>query len=82
MTEFQTAITQYAAGAVQSLHDARESGDDYLATVREAELENLARLAAEHGLRVPELNDYNAVVRRITASRLRRRLSLLQDREV
>jgi hypothetical protein len=82
MTEFHTAITQYATGAVQSLCDARESGDDYLASVREAELENLARLASEHGLRVPELNDYNAVVRRITASRLRRRLSLLQGPSV
>ena len=79
MTEFHTAITQYALGAVQSLRDARESGDDYLALVREAELENLARLASEHGLRVPELSDYNAVVRRITASRRRRRLSLLQS---
>jgi hypothetical protein len=60
MTEFHTAITQRAARAVQSLRTAQESGDDYLATVREAELENLARLAAEHGLRIPELSNYNA----------------------
>ena len=45
---------------VQSLRKAQESGDDYLASVREAELENLARLASEHGLRIPELNDYTA----------------------
>jgi hypothetical protein len=78
MTEFQNAIAQYATGAAQSLRDAQQSGDDYLASVREAELENLARLASEHGLRVPELNDYNAVVSRIAALRLRRRLDLLQ----
>ena len=76
MTEFQAAITQYATGAVQSLRNAQESGDDYLAFVREAELENLARLAYEHGLRIPELNDYNEVVRRIAAMRLRRRSGL------
>ena len=60
MTEFHTEITQRAARAVQSLRKAQESGDDYLATVREAELESLARLAAEHGLRIPALSNYNA----------------------
>jgi hypothetical protein len=60
MTEFHHEITHRAVRAVQSLHAAQESGDDYLASVREAELENLARLAAEHGLRVPELSDYSA----------------------
>jgi hypothetical protein len=60
MTEFHTEITQRATRAVQSLRLAKESGDDYLASVREAELENLARLAAEHGLRIPQLSDYNA----------------------
>jgi hypothetical protein len=60
MTEFHTEITQRATRAAQSLRTAQESGDDYLASVREGELENLARLAAEHGLRIPELSDYNA----------------------
>ena len=45
MTEFHTEITERATRAVQSLRTAQESGDDYLAAVREAELENLARLA-------------------------------------
>ncbi|NYG05524.1 hypothetical protein BJ986_000011 [Phycicoccus badiiscoriae] len=60
MTEFHTEITQRATRAAQSLRSAQESGDDYLASVREAELENLARLADEHGLRIPELTNYSA----------------------
>ena len=60
MTEFHTEITERATRAAQSLETAKESGDDYLASVREAELENLARLATEHGLRIPELARFNA----------------------
>ena len=60
MTEFHHEITHRAVRAVQSLHAAEESGDDYLVSVQQAELENLARLAAEHGLRVPELLGYSA----------------------
>ena len=60
MTEFHTEITERATRAVQSLRNAQESGADYLASVREAELENLARISSEHGLRIPELSNYNA----------------------
>jgi hypothetical protein len=60
MTEFHTEITQRATRAVQSLRTAQESGDDYLASVREAELESLARLAHEHGLSIPALTNYSA----------------------
>jgi len=60
MTEFHHEITHRAVRAVQSLRAAEESGDDYLVSVQQAELENLARLAAEHGLRVPELSGYSA----------------------
>ena len=60
MTEFHHEITHRAVRAVQSLRAAEESGDDYLVSVQQAELENLARLAAEQGLRVPELSDYSA----------------------
>jgi hypothetical protein len=60
MTEFHTEITQRATRAVQSLRTAQESGDDYLASVREAELESLARLANEHGLSIPALTGYSA----------------------
>ncbi|MEO5982185.1 MAG: hypothetical protein ABIQ13_07710 [Pedococcus sp.] len=60
MTEFHTEITRRASRAVQSLRSAQESGDDYLASVREAELETLTRLADEHGLHIPELIGFNA----------------------
>jgi hypothetical protein len=60
MTEFHSEITQRATRAAQSLRKAQETGDDYLATVREAELESLARLADEHGLRIPALTNYSA----------------------
>lgn len=60
MTEFHSEIRSHAQSAMESLRGARESGDDYLASVREAELENLARLAAEHGLRIPELARFAA----------------------
>jgi len=60
MTEFHAEMRDRAVTAVQSLKKARESGDDYLVEVREAELENLARLATEHGLRIPELQAYIA----------------------
>lgn len=60
MSELHTEISRRAARAVDSLRTAQESGDDYLASVREGELENLARIAAEHGLRIPELSDYHA----------------------
>lgn len=60
MTEFHAEIRDRATQAVESLKDAQVNGDDYLVEVREAELENLARLATEHGLRIPELSDYTA----------------------
>lgn len=60
MTELHTEITRRATRATQSLRGAQESGDDYLASVREAELESLARMASEHGLRIPELSRYSA----------------------
>lgn len=60
MTEFHAEIRDRAIKATTSLEAAREVGDDFLVEMREAELENLARLASEHGLRVPELLDYAA----------------------
>jgi hypothetical protein len=60
MTEFHAEMRDRAVTAVQSLKKARESGDDYLVEVQEAELENLARLATEHGLRIPELRAFTA----------------------
>jgi hypothetical protein len=60
MTEFHAEMRDRAVTAVQSLKHAQDSGDDFLVGVREAELENLARLATEHGLRIPELQAYSA----------------------
>jgi hypothetical protein len=60
MTEFHTEISQRAARAVQSLRSAQDSGDDYLVAVQESELENLARIARDHGLRVADLAGYPA----------------------
>lgn len=60
MTEFHAEMRERAARAVTSLREAQREGDDYLVEVREAELENLARLAREHGLSIPELDRYTA----------------------
>jgi hypothetical protein len=60
MTEFHSEITHRAARAVASLHHAEEAGDDYLVEIRRAELQGLARIAAEHGLRIPALRGYSA----------------------
>lgn len=60
MTEFHSEITRRAVRVTELLHAARDTGDDYLASVHEAELENLARLAREHGLRIPALAGYDA----------------------
>jgi hypothetical protein len=60
MTEFHAEMRDRAATAVKSLKQAEANGDDYLVEVRQAELENLARLADDHGLRIPELAGYTA----------------------
>jgi hypothetical protein len=60
VTEFHAEMRDRAETAVKSLKQAEANGDDYLVEVRQAELENLARLADDHGLRIPELKDYTA----------------------
>jgi hypothetical protein len=60
MTEFHAEMRDRAVTAVESLKQAQDNGDDFLVEVQEAGLENLARLATEHGLRIPELRDYSA----------------------
>jgi hypothetical protein len=60
MTELFAEITERASRAAHCLLVAREAGDDFLASVHEAELEGLARVAAEHGLRIPLLEGYTA----------------------
>lgn len=52
MDAFTTGILQRIHSTESDLHFARESGDDFLAEVEQAELEDLRRLAAEHGVEV------------------------------
>ncbi|WP_431516508.1 hypothetical protein [Streptomyces sp.] len=58
MTRGRT-MDAFTAGILQRIHTtetdlsrARESGDDFLVDVEQAELEDLRRLAAEHGVEV------------------------------
>ncbi|MEV4561799.1 hypothetical protein AB0K51_33135 [Kitasatospora sp. NPDC049285] len=50
MDAFTTGILQRIKNAEQDLHRAIESGDEFLAEVEQSELEDLQRLAAEHGV--------------------------------
>ncbi|UGY94066.1 hypothetical protein [Streptomyces gobiensis] len=52
MDAFTAGILQRIKSTETDLHRARESGDDFLAEVEQAELEDLRRLAAEHGVEV------------------------------
>jgi hypothetical protein len=52
MDAFTTGITQRIHNTESDLNRAREIGDDYLAEVEQSELEDLRRLAAEHGVEV------------------------------
>ena len=50
MDAFTAGILQRIQNAEQDLHRALESGDEFLAEVEQSELEDLRRLAAEHGV--------------------------------
>ncbi|RAG87604.1 MULTISPECIES: hypothetical protein [Streptacidiphilus] len=50
MDAFTAGILQRIRNAEQDLHRALESGDDFLAEVEQSELDDLRRLAAEHGI--------------------------------
>ena len=52
MDAFTTGILQRIRTTESDLTRARETGDDFLAEVEQAELEDLRRLAAEHGVEV------------------------------
>ncbi|WFB07010.1 hypothetical protein LRS74_08055 [Streptomyces sp. LX-29] len=52
MDAFTAGILQRIETTKNDLHRAREAGDDFLAEVELAELEDLRRLAAEHGVEV------------------------------
>lgn len=55
---FCLLLTQIRLRVLDALHHlghAEQSGDHYSAEVHRADLENIARIARDHGLRVPEL---------------------------
>lgn len=57
MSEFASEMSGRVDAARTSLVDAEAEGDDYLVDVRVGELESLARVAAEHGVEVPGLDE-------------------------
>lgn len=52
MDAFTAGLLQRIRATQTDLRQAREAGDDFLADVEQAELEDLHRLAAEHGVPV------------------------------
>ncbi|MFB7464947.1 hypothetical protein [Streptomyces sp. NPDC056224] len=52
MDAFTAGLLQRIRATQSDLRMAREAGDDFLAEVELAELEDLQRLAAEHGVPV------------------------------
>jgi hypothetical protein len=52
MDAFTTGILQRIHSTESDLRRARETGDDFLADVEQAELEDLRRLASENGVDV------------------------------
>ena len=56
MTEFHSQLTARVHETVASLTAAESSGDDYSVQVHRADLENIARIAREHDVVLPELD--------------------------
>ncbi|WP_165989102.1 hypothetical protein [Streptomyces sp. YIM 98790] len=52
MDAFTAGIMQRIRNTESNLHRAREAGDVYAIDVEQAELEDLRRIAAEHGVHV------------------------------
>ncbi|MDH6113143.1 hypothetical protein P3T36_005622 [Kitasatospora sp. MAP12-15] len=50
MDAFTAGILQRIQNAEQDLHRALESGDEFLAEVEQSEIDDLRRLAADHGV--------------------------------
>ncbi len=57
VTQFDATVNERVAQARKALDEARSAGDDYLSDVHLGELESLARVAAEHGIRVEGLDE-------------------------
>lgn len=52
MDAFTASLLQRIESTEHDLHRAREAGDDFLVEVEEGELDDLRRLAQEHGVEV------------------------------
>ncbi|MFF8386172.1 hypothetical protein [Streptomyces kanasensis] len=52
MDAFTAGLLQRIRATQSDLTRARETGDDFLADVEQAELDDLRRLAEEHGVKV------------------------------
>ncbi|MBB5937601.1 hypothetical protein [Streptomyces zagrosensis] len=52
MDAFTAGLMQRIEATETDLSRARESGDDFLVEVEQAELDDLRRLAAEHGVQL------------------------------
>ncbi|MEV6105082.1 hypothetical protein AB0M28_10250 [Streptomyces sp. NPDC051940] len=57
MDAFTAGILQRIRSTETDIDRARESGDDFLVEVETAELEDLRRLAADHGVEVGALHN-------------------------
>lgn len=53
MGELSTAIHQRLSDAYDALRVARDTGDDLLVEAQQAEIDDLRRTAASHGVDVP-----------------------------
>jgi hypothetical protein len=56
MTEFHAQLKARVHEAAQFLTAAQACGDHYSAEVHRADLENIARIAHDHGVTLPELD--------------------------
>jgi hypothetical protein len=57
MDAFTTGILQRIHSTETDLRRARETGDDFLVDVEQGELDDLRRIAAEHGVDVRDGRD-------------------------
>jgi hypothetical protein len=51
--ELTTTIHERLSDAYDSLRTARDTGDDFLVEAQRAEIDDLRRIAANHGIDVP-----------------------------
>ena len=57
-SEFSAQLQARAAEALDALRQAVESGDDYSVSVQRGELDSISRIASDHDVPVPALEEY------------------------